>query len=124
MLMDKVFQNQIGRNVFTYVDKILVKSDTLNNHPKDLKETMQSLEEYDIKLNLVKCSLGVQEGKILGFYVGKNWICHSPKKIEVILNISSPQTIREVQRLDGRINTLSHFISKTVEKCKPFFQLL
>lgn len=32
-------------------------------------------------------------------------------------------TIREVERLNGRINALSRFISQTVDKCKSFFSV-
>lgn len=38
--------------------------------------------------------------------------------------MSPPKIIKEVQCLNGRINALRWFISKIVEKCKPFFQLL
>ena len=35
-----------------------------------------------------------------------------------------PSNIKEVQRLIGRIATLSRFISKASDKCQPFFQVL
>ncbi|XP_077251775.1 uncharacterized protein LOC143890999 [Tasmannia lanceolata] len=38
--------------------------------------------------------------------------------------MSSPTTIKEIQRLTGRITALVRFISKSVEKCLPFFKAL
>ena len=35
-----------------------------------------------------------------------------------------PSNIKEVQRLTGRIATLSRFVSKASDKCQPFFQVL
>ncbi|GAV68100.1 rve domain-containing protein/RVT_3 domain-containing protein [Cephalotus follicularis] len=35
-----------------------------------------------------------------------------------------PQTIRDVQRLNGKIAALSRFVSKSAEKCLPFFKIL
>ena len=123
-LMDKVFVDQIGRNVSAYVDDILVKSTSVEKHPEDLRETLRTLKKYGMKLNPSKCSFGIKEGKFLGFYVGQHGIKPNPDKIQAILDMEAPRTIREVQRLNGRINALSRFISQTADKCKPFFQLL
>ena len=35
-----------------------------------------------------------------------------------------PSNIKEIQRLTGRIAALSHFVSKSSDKCQPFFQVL
>lgn len=37
-LVDRVFEKQVGRNMLTYINDILVKSNTLADHPRDLKE--------------------------------------------------------------------------------------
>ncbi|RDX99860.1 Protein NYNRIN, partial [Mucuna pruriens] len=36
----------------------------------------------------------------------------------------SPQTVKEVQQLIGRITTLSHFLSRSVETAAPIFNTL
>ena len=36
----------------------------------------------------------------------------------------SPSSIKEVQRLTGRIAALSRFVSRASDKCHPFFQIL
>lgn len=38
--------------------------------------------------------------------------------------MSSPKTIKEVQKLNGRIVVLNRFISKATDKCLPFFKNL
>ncbi|KAL0367503.1 UNVERIFIED_CONTAM: hypothetical protein Sradi_3640400 [Sesamum radiatum] len=48
----------------------------------------------------------------------------NPNKIKVILDMGSPTSINEVQRLTGRIVALSRFISKSTEKSLPFFKTL
>lgn len=68
--------------------------------------------------------LSRREGKFLGFYAGKNDIHPNPDKIQVVFDMSPPTTIKQIQHMNGRINALSKFISKTIEKCTPFFQLL
>lgn len=36
----------------------------------------------------------------------------------------SPQNVKEIQRLSGRLASLSRFLLKYAEKARPFFQLL
>ena len=36
----------------------------------------------------------------------------------------SPRTVKEVQKLIGRIATLNRFISRATDKCLPFFKTL
>ena len=68
-LMNKMFTNQIRRNVQVYVNDMLVKSRREDDHLEDLKETFDTLRSYNMKLNLSKCAFGVIAGKFLGFMV-------------------------------------------------------
>jgi hypothetical protein len=47
----KVFHSQIGRNVLTYVDDIIVKSTKQENHIVDLQETFANFKQAGLKLN-------------------------------------------------------------------------
>jgi hypothetical protein len=64
----KVLCSQIGRNVLTYVDDIIVKSTTQENHIADLQETFAKFRKAGLKLNPEKCVFGVK-GKFLGCLV-------------------------------------------------------
>ena len=79
-LMNKMFAHQIRRNVQVYVGDMLVKSLHENNHLEDLRETFDTLQSYNMKLNLNKCAFGVTTGKFLGFMVSQKGIEVNPKK--------------------------------------------
>ncbi|XP_077232112.1 uncharacterized protein LOC143866573 [Tasmannia lanceolata] len=66
-LVNRLFQHQIGRNMEVYVDDMLVKSRSAQDHVSDLKETFQVLKKHSMKLNPTKCTFGVSSGKFLGF---------------------------------------------------------
>ena len=68
-LMNKMFAHQIKGNVQVYVDDMLMKSLREDDHLDDLWETFDTLQSYNMKLNLNKCALGVTAGKFLGFMV-------------------------------------------------------
>ena len=44
--------------------------------------------------------------------------------MQVILEMISPKTVKEVHKLIRRIVALKRFISKATEKCLPFFKTL
>ena len=68
-LMNKMFHNQIRRNVEVYIDDMLVKTKDEDNHLSDLGETFKTLRQYRMKLNPSKCVFGVSSGKFIGFMV-------------------------------------------------------
>jgi hypothetical protein len=121
-LVNKMFHNQIGRNVEVYVDDMLVKSKKDEDHLTDLKETFQALRRYNMKLNPAKCVFGVSSGKFLGFMVSQHRIEANPDKIKAILDMSPPKTVKEVQSLTGKAAALNRFVSRSTDKCLPFFR--
>uniref|UniRef100_A0A2N9IZX2 RNA-directed DNA polymerase n=1 Tax=Fagus sylvatica TaxID=28930 RepID=A0A2N9IZX2_FAGSY len=90
-LVNKMFHDQIGRNVEVYVDDMLVKSKENEDHLTDLKETFQALRTYNMKLNPEKCAFGVSS------------------------EMSPPTTVKEVQSLTGKAAALNS-PSKTGEE--------
>ena len=77
-----------------------------------------------MKLNPTKCAFGVSAGKFLGFIVNNRGIEANPDKIKAVLDMPPPLSIKEVQRLIGRITALSRFVSRARYKFQPFFQVL
>ncbi|PKA61009.1 putative mitochondrial protein [Apostasia shenzhenica] len=123
-MIDAVFKDQRGRNLEAYVDDILVKSKTLTEHLNDLREMLDTLQRYNLKLNPAKCTFGTASGKFLGYLVAARGIEANPDKISAILNLPSPKIAKEIQKLVGQINSLGRFISKTGDRCSPFFRCL
>ena len=119
-----MFSKQIGRNIEVYVDDMLVKSTEELTHLDDLKETFAMLKQYQMKLNPSKCAFGVASGKFLGFMASQRGIEANSEKVQAILNMASPKTIKEVQKLTGRIVTLNRFVSRATNRCLPFFKTL
>ena len=117
----KMFTHHIERNVQVYLDDMLVKSIREDNQLKKLQETFDTLQSYNMKLNPSKCAFGVTVGKFLGFMVSQRGIEVHPNKIQAIMELTSPNTIKEVQILNGKVAALNRFISRATNKCLPFF---
>ncbi|GJZ47906.1 reverse transcriptase domain-containing protein [Tanacetum coccineum] len=63
-LVDKVFNDQIGRNLEVHVDDMVIKSDSEEDMLVDIKETFDKLRAINMKLNPSKCSFDVEEGPL------------------------------------------------------------
>jgi hypothetical protein len=122
--MQACLKEQIGRNVEVYIDDIVIKSTKADSLLDDLKETFANLDRYSIKLNPKKCSFGVPTGQLLGYLISERGIEGNPEKIQAIINMQPPKTLRHVQQLTGRLAALSRFISKLGEKALPFYRLI
>jgi ribonuclease HI len=123
-LVNKMFQAQIGRNMEVYVDDMLVKSKESRDHIRDLHEAFATLKQYGMKLNPSKCAFGVSSGKFLGYMVSSRGIEANPEKIRAVLEMQSPKTTKQLQQLTGRLAALNRFISRSTDKCLPFFKIL
>jgi hypothetical protein len=123
-MTSKVLSSQIGRNVLTYVDDIIVKSMKQENHIVDLQETLANFRKVGLKLNPEKCVFGVKKGKFLGRIVSIKGIEANPSKIDAILRMEPPRTRKGAQRLTGRLASLNRSISRSAERNLPFFEVL
>jgi hypothetical protein len=122
--MQACLKEQIGRNIEVYVDDIVIKTAKADSLLDNLRETFANLDRYSIKLNPKKCSFGVPTGQLLGYLISERGIDGNPEKIQAIINMQPPKTLRHVQQLTGRLAVLSRFISKLGEKALPFYRLL
>ncbi|XP_010495428.1 PREDICTED: uncharacterized protein LOC104772525 [Camelina sativa] len=107
-----------------YIDDMLVKSQHAKDHITHLRQCFDTLNKYGMKLNPAKCTFAVKSGEFLGYLVTRRGIEANPKQIKAIIDLPLPKNAREVQRLTGRIAALNRFISRSTDKCLPFYQLL
>jgi hypothetical protein len=120
----KVLHSQIGKNVLTYVDDIIVKSTKQENHIADLQETFANFRRAGLKLNLEKCVFRVKKGNFLGCLVSIKGIEANPSKIEAILRMEPLKSRKGAQRLTGMLTSLNRFNSRSAERNLPFFEVL
>ena len=78
------------------MDDMLVKSKEELVHLDYLKETFATLKQYQMRLNPSKCVFGVVSGKFLGFMVSQRGIEANLEKVQAIINMTSPRTVKEV----------------------------
>jgi hypothetical protein len=66
--MNLTFHVLLGIKLEIYIDDVVVKLDSMDNHLADLHLALERLCWYGLKMNPLKCVFGVSAGKFLGIY--------------------------------------------------------
>lgn len=75
-----------------YVDDLQVNSKKPEQRLSDLQEAFIVLRWYQMKLNSLKCTFGLELSKFLGFIVSEHGIEASLEKVETIVGMPFPTT--------------------------------
>jgi hypothetical protein len=119
-----ILREQLERNVFSYVDDIVVTSKKKGTQLQDLAETFANMWRAQLKLNSEKCVFGLSRGKVLSYLVSVKGIEANPDKIKAIVCMKPPKSRKKIQKLTGRIAALNRFMAKIAEWSLPFFKVL
>jgi hypothetical protein len=92
----ETLKDQVGRNMLSYVDDIVVVSKKRENYIADLAETFMNMREASLKLNPEKCIFGITKEKVLGYLVSTKGIEANPDKIKAITQMQPPWNGKDV----------------------------
>ena len=123
-IMTRMFEPQLGKNIEVYIDDMVVKSKVMSEHVGDLRNIFEIQRKHKLRLNASKCSFGMGSSKFLGYIVTHCGIEINPDQVKAINNLQPPRNPKEVQKLTRMAITLNRFISRSMDRCRPFFQLL
>ena len=123
-MMTRMFKPQLGKSIEVYIDDMVVKSKVVSEHVGDLEDIFEILRKQKLRLNASKCSFGVGLGKFLGYMVTHRGIEINPDQIKVINSLKPPWNPKEVQKLTGMTAALNRFISRSTDRCRPYFLLM
>jgi hypothetical protein len=68
-VMNLIFHDLLGIILEIYIDDVVVKSESKDNHLVDLRLALERLRRYGLKMNPLKCVFGVSASKFLGFII-------------------------------------------------------
>ena len=123
-MITRMFKPQLGKSIEVYIDDIVVKSKVVFEHMGDLGNIFEIMRKHKLCLNASKCSFGVGSGKFLGYMITHQGIEVNPNQIKAINNLQTPWNPKEVQKLTRMTTALNRFISRSTDKCRPFFLLM
>ncbi|XP_020270874.1 uncharacterized protein LOC109846062 [Asparagus officinalis] len=107
-----------------YVNGLVVKSRSKNDHLHELKRMFDLMQSYQLKMNPTKSFLEMSSGKFLRFVVIANGIHHDLDKVKAIQELPPPRNLKELHGLQGLLGYIHRFISNLSSKCQPFPKLM
>ena len=122
--MVALFHNMIHHEIEVYVDYMIARSQTEEEHLDHLQKLFDRLKTYKLRLNSNKRTFRVRSGKLIGFIVSDKGIQVDPAKVKAIQEMSAPQIEKEVKGFLGCLNYIARFISHLTSTCDPIFKLL
>jgi hypothetical protein len=122
--MNLIFHDLLGIILETYIDDVIVKSDSMDNHLIDLRLAIEKMRRYGLKMNPLKYAFGVSAGKFLGFIIHEHGVEIDPMKIESINKVQPPQSKNDKQKFLGKLNYLRQFIFNLSGKISAFASIL
>ncbi|KAK8562410.1 hypothetical protein V6N12_010491 [Hibiscus sabdariffa] len=79
--MMTLFHDMMHKEIEVYVDDMIAKSQTEEEHVQNLRKLFLRLRKYRLRLNPVKCTFVITSGKLLGFIVSRKGIEIDPDKV-------------------------------------------
>ena len=95
--MVALFHNMMHQEIDVYVDDMIAKSKTKEEHLVNLRKLFKRLRKYRLRLNPTKCTFGVKSRKLLDFIVSKKGIEVDPDKVKAILEMPKPYIEKQVR---------------------------
>ncbi|KAL6313481.1 hypothetical protein AAG906_005427 [Vitis piasezkii] len=107
-----------------FMDDITIYGSTFEECLVNLEAVLNRCIENDLVLNWEKCHFMVQQGIILGHIISEKGIEVDKAKVELIIKLPSPITIKGVRQFLGHVGFYRRFIKDLSKLSKPLCELL
>jgi len=90
-MMNDLFRDMINKgDIATFIDNMLVATETEKGHNKIVKEMLRRLEKNSLYIKPEKCIWKVKEIGFLGVIMGPNRFQMKKEKVEGVMNWPTP----------------------------------
>jgi len=124
-MINDLFRDLINQgDTVTFINDILVATDTEEGHNELVEEVLKRLEENDLFIKPEKCKWKVREVESLGVVIGPRRVEIQKEKVEGVPNWPVLQNIKEVQKFLGLTNYYRRFIKDFTRIAAPLHVLV
>jgi len=124
-IMNDLFRDLINQgDTVTFINDILVATDTEEEHDELVEEVLKRLEENNLFVKSEKCKWKVREVEFLGVVIGPREVEMQKEKVEGVLNWPAPRNVKEVQKFLDLANYYRRFIKDFARIAVPLHVLV
>lgn len=114
----------LENHVFTYLDDIVICTQTFEQHIEVLREVLKRLMNAGLTLNREKCHFCKSELRYLGYVVNSSGLLVDPEKVRAILELKAPTNTTELRRILGVCGWYRRFLKDFSTVTAPLRALL
>ncbi|KAK8764337.1 hypothetical protein V5799_033053 [Amblyomma americanum] len=111
-------------HVATYVDDILIASESIEEHERMLAEVLSRLAKSGLRVQAEKCEFFKESLEFLGHRIDAKGIYPSKVKVEAIHQAPALKNKKELQAFLGMINFYNRFLKGRTEVAEKLYRLL
>ena len=122
-MMNSVLSGLTGTRCFVYLDDIVLYAKSLEDHNTKLREVLDRLRTYKLKLQPDKCEFLRKEVNYLGHWITETGVRPDPKKVAAVDRFPTPTNQKELKTFCGMISYYRRFIpncSRVASPCTNF----
>ena len=123
-VVNKALQSYLDRFAITYMDDILVYSNTYDQHTKHVKMVLDALKQKNLRVKTEKCRFHVKEVTFLGFVITPGNIQMEMTKVDNIQSWPIPKNVKNLQKLLGFMGFYQNMIPRYAEWTSSMTNLL
>ena len=110
-MMNRILRDMINKGkVAVFVDNVLVRTETEEEHNKIVEEVLKRLEENDLYIKPEKYAWKVRKIGFLGVVIEPNSIKIEREKMDGVLSWLEPKNIKDIRKFLGLANYYWRFI--------------
>ncbi len=123
-LMERCLGNMNLDWAIAFLDDLIIFSNTLEDHEQRLRQALQRLRSFGLKLSPEKCHFFQRSVKYLGHVVSELGIHTDQSKVEAVHGWPSPNNMKELRSFLGFLGYYRRFIKDFAKICQPLNDLL
>jgi len=124
-MMNDLFRDMINKgDVITFIDDVLVATETEEGYDKIVEEVLKQLEENDLYVKPEKYMWKTREIRFLGMIMGLEGFKIEKKKVKGVIKWPTSQGVKDIQKFLGLANYYRRFVKDFAKITKPLYQLV
>ncbi|KAJ6843018.1 uncharacterized protein M6B38_299735 [Iris pallida] len=122
-LMNRVFYQYLDKFVIVFIEDILIYSKNEEEHEKNLRIVLQTLQEEQLYAKLSKCEFWLDQIPFLGHIISREGISVDSKKVEAVKSWPTPKSIAEIRSFLGLAGYYRRYIENFSRIAEPLTRL-
>jgi len=119
--INDVCMEHIDMYCIVSLDDVLIYSNTLQQHRRDLSNIPEAVRKSRMKVKPSKCEFHQSDSEYLGLIIGQKGVQTDPVMTQAIWYWTAPTKIQEMQCLLGLCNFYRRFIQGLSRTARPLY---